>query len=344
MDALHSANENIRGAAIEILGAIGETDAIPDIIDSLGDIRRPFLYDERICDIAIRALEAIGTPETREIVQQWRATHQVNVPAKPSVDENGIPIEPEHRDILGELLKQLHDSDWNVQQEAAKSLRDYAQLLRGSSDSPFVARLQEALHDKSWVVRWAATEALAWIRDHSSVPAVARLVGDPNKTVRVSAVRALSEIGDMAAIPDVTRALADKSSMVREAAAEALGNLCDVGSVPTLIATLNDPDLFVRIAAIDALGKIKHPSAGDPLVRMLHDADETTRCFAADALGRIGHIGAVPDLIMLLSDTSAPHWDKKRVCDIAAYALNMIGTPEAARAISEWRRSQPLNN
>src|SRR6185369_10264455 len=75
LDALHDTNINIRGAAIEILGAIGESDAIPDLIDSLNDIRRPWLYDDRICDIAIRALEAIGTPETKEVVTQWNIAH-----------------------------------------------------------------------------------------------------------------------------------------------------------------------------------------------------------------------------------------------------------------------------
>jgi HEAT repeat protein len=100
----------------------------------------------------------------------------------------------------------------------------------------------------------------------------------------------------------------------------------------------------VRLAIIDALGRIKHPGGGEALVTFLHDPDPTTRYFAADALGKIGYIGAVPGLIMLLSDTSEPNWDKRRVCEIAANALDMIGTPEAATAAATWRRSQPIRN
>ena len=345
LDALHDSNINVRGAAIEILGAIGESDAIPDLIDSLNDIQRPWLYDDRICDIAIRALEAIGTPETREVVAQWKIAHQPTTPLPTNGNGTGLlDDDEEHRDILGELLHQLHDSDWTIQQDAAKSLRDYAQLLRGSTDSPFIDRLQAALEDPMWVVRWAATEALAWIRDSSTIPAITKLLKDPKETVRTASLRALSEIGDQSAVPDVARALADKTTMVREAAAEALGNLGDGQAVPALIAALDDKDSFVRLAVIDALGRIKHPTGGEPLVSFLYDPDPTTRYFAADALGKIGYAAAVPDLIMLLSDTSEPNWDKRRVCEIAANALDMIGTPEAATAAATWRRSQPIRN
>jgi HEAT repeat protein len=146
------------------------------------------------------------------------------------------------------------------------------------------------------------------------------------------------------AVPDIAPMLNDKHSMVREAAAEALGNLGDSRAVAALILGLDAPDSFVRIAIIDALGKIKHHSGGEPLVSLLHDPDPTTRYFAADALGKIRYVPAVPDLIMLLSDTSEPNWDKRRVCDIAANALDMIGTPEAATAAATWRRSQPMRN
>ncbi len=335
MEALHHPNENIRGAAVEVLGAIGDTDAIPDLIDALADIRRPWLYDDRICDIAIRALETIGTPETKEVVFQWRTTH----PAASNQD-NGMG----ERDILGELLQHLREGDWSVQQEAAKSLREMAKLIRGATDSPFVQRLQEALQDPLWVVRWAAAEALAWIRDRSTALALVPLLNDTNKTVRVAALRALSEIGEVAVINDVARLLGDKSSMVREAAAETLGNLGDPSGIPALVAALSDSDKFVRIAAIYALGKINDMSAADPLVKMLLDTDSMVRCFAADALGHMAYPGAVPNLIMLLRDTDGPYWEEKRVCDVAADALHTIGTPEAARAVSEWRGTQPIKN
>jgi HEAT repeat protein len=145
-------------------------------------------------------------------------------------------------------------------------------------------------------------------------------------------------------VNDVARLLSDKSSMVREAAAETLGNLGDPSGVPALVAALSDSDKFVRIAAIVALSKINDSSAGDPLVKMLRDPDSMVRCFAAGALGQIAYPGAVPNLIMLLHDTDGPYWEEKRVCDVAADALHTIGTPEAARAVTEWRSTQPIKN
>ncbi|MBL8145938.1 MAG: hypothetical protein JNL34_06095, partial [Anaerolineae bacterium] len=59
---------------------------------------------------------------------------------------------------------------------------------------------------------------------------------------------------------------------------------------------------------------------------------------AAESLGRLGDEAAVPKLIEHLNDFGGADWDQQRVCDVAAAALEAIGTQEAAAAVVQWRR------
>lgn len=332
-DILRGSNVNMRGAAIEILGSIRDVTAVPDILECLADLRRPWLSDDRICDIAARALEMIGTPEAVEGVRQWRALTE-------PTPEPAPPPSPPNDDALTQLLNQLQSSDWGVRQKAARSLNEYAQTLRGVADASVIQRLIDALGDPDWVVRFAMAEALGWFRDIISVPALIERVKDPKWKVRVAAVRSLAEIGDLDAVEPAIIALSDEHNLVREAAAEALGNLGDVRAVDSLMAALDDEERFVRLAAIDALGKIREPGTINALVSQLNQDDDAVRCFAVYALARIGLKPVVSGLIASLEDTAVPYWEDRRICDIAAEALEMIATPEARTAVWEWRRRQ----
>jgi HEAT repeat protein len=339
MSALRSTNLNVRAAAIDIAGAIGEQDAIPDLIESLTDIRTLWLSDERMCDIAATALEAIGTPTALEAADQWRSAQSSPVRQPIPALENT----EQERDILGELLEGLHSKEWGVRQEAAKALREYAQFSRGVPDSLFVQPLTDALSDPDWVVRWAASEALAWIRDPAPVPALAVLVKDSNWMVRSAAIRALMEIGDPTASDSVMQGLLDENAMVREAAAEALGKIGDARAIPALSGVLRDNEQLVRLAAIDALGNLNEPGAVEVLQHMVRYPDKAVRWYVAEALRKIGHPSGVPALVKLLNDSSHPSWEERRVCDVAASALETINTPEAQAALDAWQQNLAIH-
>lgn len=336
-DILHGSNVNMRGAAIEVLGSIRDTAAVPDILDCLADLRRPWLSDDRICDIAARALEAIGTPEAVENVRQWRAlTDPTTAPAPMPA----APTSPPSDDALAQLLNQLQAHDWGVRQKAARSLNEYAQTLRGVADDSVIQRLVAALSDADWVVRFAISEALGWFADAASVPALIERVQDPKWKVKVAAVRSLAEIGDLTAVEPVIAALNDEHNLVREAAAEALGTLGDRRAVDSLVAAMDDDERFVRLAAIDALGKIREPGTINALVSQLNQDDDAIRCFAVYALARIGLKPVVSGLIASLDDTAVPYWEDRRICDIAAEALESMAVPEARAAVWKWKREQ----
>ncbi len=332
---VHSSDINVRGAAIDILGHIKDEDATQDIIDCLADMSRPWLSDQRICDIAAEALESIGTADALEAVKQWKESFKIPLPEPPEAGDDVAQV-----DILSDLITALHDEDWETKQNAAKSLREYALVIRGSPEPAILDRLAALMSDEDVHVRWAITEALAWLGDHSMIPSLIKLLNDENWTVRTAAIRALAEMGDLVAVDGIINLLTDKNEMVRETAAEALGNLGDQRAGSGLLKAIFDSELFVRLAAIDALGKIKEPKAVKPLVKLLKHDDVVIRWFCAVALGRIGDDDAVPDLILALEDTMGVSWDDKRVCDVAAEALELIGTDEAKAAVSEWQLNE----
>jgi HEAT repeat protein len=64
------------------------------------------------------------------------------------------------------------------------------------------------------------------------------------------------------------------------------------------------------------------------------------RWFSADSLGKLQDPTAVNELVLLLQDQSNLSWEEKKVCEVAAEALENIGTPEACAAILNWRSKQ----
>ncbi len=337
--AIRSPDLNVSAAAIDVAGAIGQQDAVPDLINSLADLRKTALSKQRICDAAVEALEKIATPEALEAAQAWRRSQKS--PLEQAVAQGDSTDAKGNLVVLTDVLEAVHTEDWEKRQEAAKLLRDYGKKLRGTTDTASVERITTLLDDDAWDIRYAATESLAWIKDATPVPKLTELVKDGQWMVRASAIRALSEIGDPRGIESMIIALSDERSDVRQTAAEALGMMGDKSAIGGLAQALTDPEEFVRVAAVEALGEIGDQAAVIPLHNAISEADPALRWSIADALRKIASADAVPDLIPLLQDTTCPHWEEKRTCDVAASALAAIDTPEARAALEAWKQGPP---
>jgi HEAT repeat protein len=341
---LESDNPNVRGAAVEILGALADARAVPALIARLFDSDYPWMSEDPISENAARALLAINTYEARDAVHAWRRTNpaapanHVEGPQEPDLSEHGPGERPAQRRLIFRLLDDLHHPDWQTRQQAAKSLREYARMLRGTEDPELLRRLTTALADPDWVVRWAAAEALAWVRDRGAVPALVETLNDPNWTVRVAVVRALGELRDGGAAPDVMVLTEDKKNLVREAAVEALGLMADPRALPALERAVTDPEPFVRLAAVESLGRIGGAGAAQPLAQALRDSDNNVRWAAASVLRETADDSMVTELIACLDDTDCPAWEKQRVCDLALAALEHIASDDAMAAVNRWRQ------
>lgn len=69
---LDDSSDFTQWAAIVALGRLGDTQAVPYLIDKLGDQRYIEAEQSRICDIAAEALLNIGSEDARQAVQRWR--------------------------------------------------------------------------------------------------------------------------------------------------------------------------------------------------------------------------------------------------------------------------------
>ncbi len=163
-------------------------------------------------------------------------------------------------------------------------------------------------------------------------------LSDPNVEFRLHAIWALEWTHDSRCVEALINALADTDFSIRKNAARKLGAIRDKRAVKPLIDTLGVADLAVRSEVAYALGELGDKRAVEPLIDALDETDVAVRCGAAHALGELRDERATTSLIFLLSDN---RWDfDVRVCDVAVYALENIGTPEALDAVAQWRLAQ----
>ncbi|MCL4875562.1 MAG: HEAT repeat domain-containing protein [Anaerolineae bacterium] len=354
LQATHDKHPSVRAAALEALQNTESEAVIKRLIECLKDNMWCRRKKQRVSDTAFSVLRTMDTPDSHAALSAWNKQkkressarraknrlHQVNG-HKPGAK----PRAPTENSFLDMLLKKLHNTDWGNREAAAQALREYAKSMRGSTPDYVTDQLVNALDDKAWMVRWASAEALAWIKDISTVPKLAKLLEDDNWMVRTAAINALIEIQDVDALEALMKCAQDKHPMVRANAIEALGNLKSAKAVPMLAQILSSEkiDSFLRLAAVESLGKISDKSVVKPLTSALNDVEKNVRWAAVQALSRLADETVIESLIPLLHDINAPFSEKKRICDLAVEALEHIGTPKAKEALSYWQIQQTGN-
>jgi HEAT repeat protein len=196
--------------------------------------------------------------------------------------------------------------------------------------------LQEMLADygrhSSWSVRvYAAMRLAELFQDVRAVPGLAEALESTDRHAQRAAAGLLWEIGD-ADTHGLLDTLYYAIGSTRDVVADALDRIgwqpdgTDI-AVSYFIAARRWRDCL-------AMGKTAVPG----LIQALHDPDGNIRRAAAWLLGKAGDAQAVPGLIDLLTDTGGGMFGiGERVCDIAAEALERIGTPEALAAVAHWR-------
>lgn len=373
--ALRSKNPNVRASAVDALGRIGDRSALPALKKVSKDKNRAPREDQTVGALALAAIATLSAepkpeaeppaappvvepavpepPPVAAVTEETPAAPEVEVPA-PVVETPATPTDWESKpdlpdviltvssdttwDDLPTLLAGLSDPEWDVRDKAARDLRAQARALRGMDDPNAVGLLAEALRDDDYTVRWAVVGALAWLRDDATIPMLLEAMHDKHFTVRLAVIRAFEEIQSVTVAPALAERLRDPHPLVREKAAEAIGMLRANEAEESLLVALSDHEPFVRRAAAEALGELRLPVQTERLIAALDDEDAFVRMAAAEALGRLGDQAAVPKLIEHLNDYGGADWDQQRVCDVAAAALEAVGTQEAADAVAQWRR------
>ena len=347
LDALHDSHSKVRKAAAVALGKLKNIDAVPGLIEILEnktsdiDLREaaanalceirdssavPALIDALVDDpemyvrlTAAKALGLIGDARAVPVLVgtmlnvRWHLLRRAAVWALGEIGDITT---------LADLLDALNDDDEQVRRDAA--------LVIIKIWKPHA--LKEALWHRDWRVREAAVWAYGQSKYSGAVPSLIELLYDEERNVRLSVVKALGHIGDPRAVPGLLQCIQiERDEQVLILSIVALGEIGNAEAVETLTDRLVNGDETFREATAKALGSIGHHSALESL-RMALDNDPSVKVQVAliEAIAEIHH----PDVVSILARALAD--DEPAVRHATAKSLQMIGSPSALEALSEW--------
>lgn len=193
-------------------------------------------------------------------------------------------------------------------------------------------KLLQQVHKGDEYGRDAAARAMADM-GAVAVPILAKQLKEGNLVEQVRAAAVLGRIRHPNAVIALAGQLTDKDRDVRESCAEALVEIGRV-AVPELVNKLQTGDSIVRRLAATSLGKIADSRAMQPLVGLLNDKAPDMRLVALEGLANMRAAGAVPAIAKHLQDPN------DAVARLALTALERIGSPEAIRAVRNWRETE----
>lgn len=364
-------NPDLRAIAILSMGYLRAEALVPQIATFLADTTKPQWGSKNIAELAEQSLKLIGTTEASMHLQRHRPSAQTArerlkedkqelkdsnsamvVPSSstflPPAQEGTIvektPIltpDTDDTDNVLLLLHQLTTGMWVDRERAARALRAYGEMWRGSQNPEHVERLLPYLNNKDSYVRWAVVEALAWVRNRAVVTYLLPLLKDSVWTVRVATVEALAQIGDSIAITYLQECVSDAHEKVREMVVIALGTFRGEDILSPLVDCLEDNASIVRLTAVETLGNLGDKRATQFLIPLLADEDVVMRWAVVEALGKLRDELAVPHLSPLLDDDAYLPWEEESPMTIAhltAQVLAIIGSQSAQHAVKQWKK------
>lgn len=266
-----SSEEEVRHAALTLLGACGETRHARHLL-TLAD-------DETLGEAAIQALTAMGRHAACSLTELW-----------PEADSRtrtclAYVIGAAHcRPGCSLLIEGLGSDDLELRLMSARALGELGETV---AFSPLVAALREPSEE----LRREATQALSRMAASAATEVVGMLrplVSEADPGLRAAAIRILGvcatpEVGGM-----LHFALKDEAAEVRRAAVRAIEARPGEEQVTSLMLALTDEDADVRRLAAEALGASGEQAAVSALELALKDEDIWVRAAAVRSLGRIG--------------------------------------------------------
>ena len=327
--AAHDRDVEVRKAAVQVLGKCGSK-AVSVLVSKLGDSND---------DVKLRAVEALGAlgPQAKEaapilLSKLFSSEDPVFWRRLSTLGEWPVSAlgQIKCKETIAPLIAQL-DQPWQTEDSDAyfavvQTLGEF-----GPDAGAAIPKLMPLL-EKLGSARIVIAEALGKIGDETVVPALVKLLDDPNRFVRSSGARALGYMGPRAeeAIPALLRQLQDKEQSPRHFAVEALGKIGPkaAGAVPTLLRWARDPNAAIRRDTVAAaLGNIGQESSQVvPVLVSLLEVEDLRR----EVIGALSKFGpqakeAVPALVPLLEH------DDETVADAAAEALAKIDPARFAK-------------
>lgn len=282
LPALNDPDDNVKAAAAENLGKIGSPDAVEPLLESLG-ASGDLLFRFTI----LGALGQIGSPIP---VQRLCTLQSEKLLQKALFDCLGRCGEA---DAIPVLLAGLHDPVRNVREAAATALDGVAvrcgeevqALLAAKAGGEVPEALSQMLESGRGEVCRAAARLLGMTGDGRFSLRLLKLFNDPE--MRDVAAQALVALGRTSAC-SLTSIWPEADNRTRAGLAYVLGEARCPGSQRLLLDGLSNPDPEVRVLAAQALGKIGDGDAVALLADLAGDPSGDVTEAALQALSLLG--------------------------------------------------------
>jgi cyclophilin family peptidyl-prolyl cis-trans isomerase/HEAT repeat protein len=294
----------VRSQAALGMGRIGDTTALPLLLDLLND------EDSVVQEDAAFALGLLGMasalPPLRERALQALASMQPSdaVEAVTGIATiGGADAATTIEDLIRQSLSAIQSGEARPQ-----TLRALGEAWRLGPEAP-VATLIQVGETGDDEVRRLAVYALARLRAPEAGGLLLAATGDDDPEVRAWAARALTAayadtagLGRGAVAPAVARLAEDSVVGVRVHALRTLASYGDSSLAGAALDRLSDPETAVRIEALSALGALGTRAAREPLIDAVGERLLAVRRQAMLSLARIDRAEALREAALAITN------------------------------------------
>jgi HEAT repeat protein len=323
--AMNDVSEIVRVRAVEALGKIGDSSAIPALKDILvnnsvyknGILDSNFKVDisdkeefEWVRSSAAETLGLFGDSTVNKLlilVSLFDNSNSVSVSAKNALINLGNKSIVESswsyynfKDsiIVGRLfdiLKGLHyPLPLDCLKEAFSDDRLYLRLSVVKYCSLFINTqilndLINILNEPDININIAAIETLGEYREQKAVPPLIEKFNDKNLRIKMAVINALVKINGSQSIDFLFKVIRNNNQTEKELAFDALGRIGDTSVNQKLLGLCESDNWEIRNGAVRALGKyINNDTVSKKITEALHDSNFTVRRSAAEMLLKSG--------------------------------------------------------
>ncbi len=266
---LSQGEQESRLTAVVLLGWLGRTDLIPDLVRVGTDPRLRDAVFEAVAAMGPRAVEELG-----RLLPELDATGQILAVELLGHFRQGAAVswlidlcrgeDPEVAAAAQRALGQLADAKTvpalvDLLQREARGAASGAVgallQLGGACPREVLLSVKPLLASADLALRRLAAEVVCGVARREDLEDILPLLGDGDATVRALAVQAAGRVGTPEQLARLRVALADEVAKVREQAVRALSLRDDPGVLETLRVALTDSDAAVVREALAGLGR-----------------------------------------------------------------------------------------
>jgi len=244
------------------------------------------------------------------------------------------------RDVIESLVRYgssvLEPLCTQLESENPDTRRDAIAALARIGDPKSVPALLRVLHEPELTIE--AAGALAQIGDARAYESLLGLLSHDRPAVRQAAIGALNSLGDRRMAADIERLLIHDNPYLRESAVKIGGYFGYPNCQSLLFERVRDPNESVRRAAIETLANLQDERVVPVLLEACRDASAKIRSAAIQSLGYIEAPATLSYVLSALRDQDP--W----VRYYAARALGQLRNSEAIDALMEVARMDSANH